>query len=94
MKLFLLQQNVDTDNYRRLGAGYDEMVGFVIAAETPHQARNIAQKSGGDEVLWDGLDKKEKGIVFWESPEKATCRVIASETSESEGVVLGSYNSG
>jgi hypothetical protein len=72
MKLYLIER---TGNI-----GYDEYIGFVIAAENEAEARTIAAYNSGDE-----------GAEIWKT---APIRCIADVTGETPGVVLESFNAG
>ena len=76
MKLFLLK-NPDPD-----GRIYDIADGFVIAAESHHQARKIAAQHCGDE-----------GPGTWLDPKMSTC-VVINPNRCSEGVILRDFHAG
>ncbi len=65
---------------REGGIGFDEVKGFVIAAESESQARDIAMSRAADE-----------GPSIWR---EIYCEFIGTTTTLSEGVVLGSFNPG
>jgi hypothetical protein len=72
MKLYLIER-IDP-------IGYDEYIGFVIAAESEAEAREMAAYLPGDE-----------GAEIWKT---APIRCIADVTGETPGVVLYSFNAG
>ena len=75
MKLYLLGR---TDVI-----GYDEFMGFVVAAPTSPEARKLANESSGDEgEIWSDCT-----LV------KATCLGPASAGIK-RGIILGSYHAG
>lgn len=76
MKLFLLQ-NPDHDDRQ-----YDIANGFVIAAETHHEARKIASQHCGDE-----------GPGTWLDPEMSSCVVLNPDKCKKE-VILRDFNAG
>lgn len=59
---------------REGGCGWDEVQGFVIAAESETQAREIASSRAEDE-----------GRIVWQT---APCELIGTTGSLPEGVVL------
>lgn len=60
---------------------YDVATGFVVAAQSPIEARRLAAGQAGDE-----------GSQAWLSPETATCRELKPGTTS--GVVIRDYNAG
>lgn len=64
---------------------YDYPDGFVVSAESPIQARRIAQKASG-EKRWDGTPR-------WLDPQDTTVRKIGLSTVK-QGVVLTSERAG
>lgn len=77
MILYLLERS------RISAAGYDEAMGFVVAASNPDEARELASKQAGDE-----------GAAAWLAPSLTTCREIGSGETQTSGVILRSFNAG
>lgn len=76
MKLFLLKLP-ESDEVR-----WDSAYGFVIAAESHHQARKIAAEHCGDE-----------GPETWLNPNKSSCSILNPDKTP-EGVVLRDFCAG
>jgi len=57
---------------------YDEARGFVIAANTPNQARKMANDQGGDEV-------NSGTPAPWNSRLFASCKLLATDVAENLG---------
>lgn len=76
MKLYLLTRNDKT--------GYDEYLGYVIAADTETQARDIAAANAADE-----------GAEVWNSQLDCNVTLLALNSTKREaGIVLDSFNAG
>jgi hypothetical protein len=76
MKLFLLKLP-ESDKVR-----WDSAYGFVIAAESHHQARKIAAEHCGDE-----------GPETWLNPNKSSCSILNPDKTF-EGVILRDFCAG
>lgn len=63
--------------------GYDEVTGFVVAAESEARARAVAASDPGDE-----------GADTWLDPAWSTCERIGIATDPREVVVLRAFNAG
>lgn len=74
-KIWLLEREDDI--------GWDEFRGFVIAANTEGEARDIAALNHADEVP-----------ETWQGQLTCTVRCIADNTDEPNGIVLESFNAG
>lgn len=76
MKLYLIRRPEDDR------IGWDEYLGFVIAALGAQAARGYAAARAADEGrdTWYAVD--------------TTCILLAEHTDHSEGIVLGSFNAG
>lgn len=76
MKLYLLTRNDKT--------GYDEYLGYVIAADNETQARDIAAANAADE-----------GVEVWNSQLDCNVTLLAINSTKREaGIVLESFNAG
>ena len=58
---------------------YDECEGFVIVAESPEDARILANRRAGDEGK------------IWDDPAKASCEIVDPSV---EGIVLEAFRAG
>lgn len=74
-KLYLLKRMNDID--------WDEYIGFVIAADTETEARDLAAQEAADE-----------GEKVWGSQLECSCTLLAISTKHEKGIVLGSFNAG
>lgn len=79
MKLYLLKPFDDPRQY-------DTNQGFVIAADTPHRARLLAQKQIADERFIEPN--------FWMSTGWSSCQEISKETNIGKGIVLRDFKAG
>lgn len=77
---------------RKDDGGYDEALGFVVAAPTPEEARAICSEHAGDEV---GI----KGIIggrpdFWENPKFSICKHIGTSNEKEARLILRDIRNG
>ena len=76
MKLWLLRP-VDSDS-GPWDPWYDRVFGFVIRAETPGEARAIAQAGGGSETYsWKGREKVS--VPAWTDSRFSTCEELTAD---------------
>jgi hypothetical protein len=75
MKLWLITR-IDKEDI-----GWDEYIGFVVAAENETEARGLITRSADEGDIWN-------------SQLKTICREIAPQTSEPAGIVLDSFRAG
>lgn len=70
---------------------YDCFDAFVIEAITEEDAREIAQKAGGDET--SGWDYRTR-IPFWTSDEYSSCELLSELKTKPGEIVISSFNAG
>jgi hypothetical protein len=81
-KLYLLRRKVEK-------TGYDEVLGFVVAAATPSEARKIVATPGPDHAYGN------EGPSTWLSPACSTVRCLGrAAPSLKVGVISRDFNAG
>ena len=95
MNLYLLEAKEDTVPWAKW---YDKAFGFVIAAESEKEAREIANRNGGDEVVrgdWHSSYTVLGGTPAanpWLEEAYATCEYIG-KCKKRPGVILCDFRS-
>jgi len=86
MKLWLLRPH--DRNHPRFD-DWDTYQGFVISAETPEQARRIAQESGGAETHANNYTDR---FPAWIDPAYSSC--VELEPTAEPGIIISDFNAG
>jgi len=69
---------------------YDSMYGFVVAAETEGEARELAQAGGGDETNRPfGVERS-----VWTNPAYTTCEVLDPSQYSEPTIIISDFNAG
>ena len=87
-KLWLLRPVQGDDETGLWNPWYDKAFGFVVRAETEEEARDLAQKEGGDEVY--GISYSSPKGPAWTSSDHSTCRELTAD-GEAE-VIMQDYH--
>lgn len=66
--------------------GYDTYKGFVVQANSPKQARELAQKAIAGE--------KYAHKSFWLNPKYSTVKQIGTNDKKRPGIILASFHAG
>ena len=69
---------------------YDSMYGFVVAAETEEEARELAQADGGDET--NRFVGPERSV--WTNPAYTTCEVLDPFRYSKPTIIISDFNAG
>ncbi len=68
---------------------YDKAFGFVVRAETEEEAREFANKEGGDESPRSWEEVTRKTVIPWTNPKYSTCEILY--TYGGEGVIIRDF---
>ncbi len=88
MKLWLLRPIHGDDEVDLWDPWYDKTFGFVVRAETEEEARQMAQKQGGDEVCGASYDSPQ--APAWTLSRYSTCQELLTD-GEAEVIIRDSH---